>query len=68
MSARHDPAWRAARAATLRPPLAVAALLLFLWPLVRMPRLPLADAWLHLFGAWALLIVAIFALAKDRGA
>jgi membrane associated rhomboid family serine protease len=48
-------------------PLATVALLLFLWPLVMVPRLSLAEAWAHLFGAWALLIVAIFALVQTAG-
>jgi hypothetical protein len=44
--------------------LAVAALLLFCWPFVRVPRLPLADAWAHLGAAWALVIVALWALSR----
>jgi hypothetical protein len=50
--------------AALAVPLATVALLLFLWPLVTAPRSSLAEAWAHLFGAWAIVIVAIFALLQ----
>jgi hypothetical protein len=64
--------WRTIRSrslASLRDPafpaaLAIIALLLFSWPFVRVPRLPLAHAWGHLFASWALAIAALFALSR----
>jgi hypothetical protein len=47
--------------------LGVAALLLVCWPFVRVPRLPLAHAWAHLTVAWALIIAALWALARAAG-
>lgn len=45
----------------------MAALLLFCWPVVALPPLTLAQAWAHLFGAWALVIAALLALARSIG-
>lgn len=64
-STRRDPTRGAARGAVVRVAVAVTALLLFVWPLVRAPRLPLLDAAAHLFAAWALLIVALFAIHRS---
>ena len=47
--------------------LAMAALLLFCWPVVALPPLSLAQAWAHLYGAWALVIAAILVLARSIG-
>jgi hypothetical protein len=63
-SSRRDPTRGAAQGAVVRVAVAVTALLLFLWPLVRAPRLPLLDAAAHLFAAWALLIVALFVMHR----
>jgi hypothetical protein len=56
-------------AASLRDPafpaaLACLALLLFCWPFLRVPRLPLAQAWAHLFASWAVAVLALAALAR----
>ncbi|BDG02659.1 hypothetical protein [Anaeromyxobacter oryzae] len=47
--------------------------LLVTWPFVRVPALPLVHAWVHLLGAWVVVIFALVALslalgrrAKDR--
>jgi hypothetical protein len=47
--------------------LGAAALLLFCWPFVRVPPLPLLQAWAHLGAAWALVIAALWALARAAG-
>jgi hypothetical protein len=44
--------------------LAVGALLLFSWPFVRVPRLDLAQAWVHVFAAWALAIASLAVFAR----
>jgi hypothetical protein len=44
--------------------LGVAATLLFCWPFVRTPPLALVDAWLHLFVAWSLAILALALLSR----
>jgi len=44
--------------------LAIVAVLLFCWPLVRVPRLGLGEAWVHLTVSWAFVIVAILARAR----
>ncbi|HET7752322.1 MAG TPA: hypothetical protein VFK85_00315 [Anaeromyxobacteraceae bacterium] len=67
MTPRSDRARTTARTNAVAAAIATIALLLFCWPLVRIPRLTLSQAWLHLFGAWALLIVALFALARAYG-
>lgn len=42
----------------------IAALLVFSWPFVRSPRLPLALSYLHLLGAWAGVVVLLFAMSR----
>lgn len=64
MSPRRAPMRPAERGAVVRVAIAVTALLLFLWPLVREPRLPLPEAAAHLFAAWALLVVVLFAIHR----
>jgi len=44
--------------------LIVTALLLFTWPLVRTPRLDLAESYVHLLGVWAALVCALLAVAR----
>jgi hypothetical protein len=44
--------------------LAVLGLLLFTWPFVRTPPLGLLGSYLHLLGAWAAIIVAIWFTAR----
>ncbi len=44
--------------------LAIGAVLLFCWPFVRVPRLQLAEAWIHLTVSWALVIAGILAHAR----
>lgn len=44
--------------------LLVIGLLLFTWPFVRAPALQLVPAYLHLLGSWALVIAAIFVMAR----
>ncbi len=34
------------------------------WPFVRVPPLHLVHAWMHLLGAWAVVIVALVALSR----
>ena len=52
--------------------LAVVALLLFTWPLVREPRLHVVQAFLHVLGAWAAVVgmlgwISRRATAEDAG-
>ena len=57
----------AARASRLRVfagGLLVTGLLLFTWPFVRVPRLHLVPAYLHLLGAWALIVAGLFAMTR----
>jgi hypothetical protein len=42
----------------------VAGLLLFTWPFVRVPPLPLAPAFLHLLGAWVLVVAGLAATSR----
>jgi hypothetical protein len=44
--------------------LGVGALLVFCWPFVRVPPPPLSHAWIHVFAAWTLAIVALALLAR----
>jgi hypothetical protein len=44
--------------------LLVTALLLFTWPFVRVPRLHLVPAYLHLVAAWTLVIGALIVLSR----
>jgi hypothetical protein len=39
-------------------------LLLFAWPFVRTPPLPLGPAYAHLLGAWLLVIASLVAMAR----
>ena len=39
-------------------------LLLFTWPFVRTPHLPLGAAYAHLLGAWVAVILALAAMAR----
>ena len=67
MTPSRDPVRSRPRYLALAVPLAVLALLSFLWPFVRVPRLGLVEAWAHLFGAWAILIAALLALVGALG-
>lgn len=40
------------------------ALLLFTWPLVRVPRLHLVPAYLHLLAAWTLVVAALVVMSR----
>jgi hypothetical protein len=44
-----------------------AGLLLFTWPFVRVPPLHVVPAFLHLIGAWALVIAGLGLLARAVG-
>ncbi len=61
---RPERAPRVARHAAFAAILGILALLLFCWPLVRVPRLSVSQAYLHLFGAWALVIAVIFFVSR----
>jgi peptidoglycan/LPS O-acetylase OafA/YrhL len=39
-------------------------LLLFIWPFVRTPALPIGSSYLHLLGAWFFVIGALVAMAR----
>ncbi len=45
----------------------VAGILLFAWPFVRTPPLGLGQTYLHLLGAWALVIAALAAMSRSLG-
>jgi hypothetical protein len=45
--------------------LAVLATLLFTWPFVRLPQLRLVPAYLHLLGAWLLVVAALAVVARS---
>jgi hypothetical protein len=47
--------------------LVVLGLLVFTWPFVRMPPLGLLGSYLHLLGAWLLVIAGTAATAKALG-
>lgn len=64
MSTRAESGRTASRFLGFAAPLAVLALLSFTWPLVEVPAPTLLEAWLQLFGAWALAIGLLFALAR----
>lgn len=42
-------------------------LLLFVWPFVRTPALPIALSYAHLLGSWLLAVVALHAMARLLG-
>ena len=42
------------------------ALLLFCWPFVRQPALPIGAACAHLLGSWAVIVAALALLARAR--
>jgi hypothetical protein len=44
--------------------LLVTGLLLFTWPFVRVPRLHLVPAYLHLLAAWVLVVAALALLSR----
>lgn len=67
MSSRDELASRGSRYAAAAAPVAIVALLALCWPLARVPPLSLVEAWAHLFATWALLIVALVALARVAG-
>jgi hypothetical protein len=48
--------------------LGVGSLLLFCWPFVRVPPPRLVHAWIHVFAAWALAILALALLARALAA
>ena len=58
-SARWEPqrAWAAS--------LIALGLLLFTWPFVRTPPLPIGQAYAHLLGAWLLVIAALGVMARS---
>lgn len=39
-------------------------LLIFTWPFVRTPSLPIGQAYAHLLGAWVLVIAAVALMAR----
>ena len=43
----------------------VAGLLLFVWPFVRTPPLPIGLAYAHLLGAWLLVVIALYLMARS---
>jgi uncharacterized membrane protein HdeD (DUF308 family) len=43
-------------------------LLLFTWPFVRTPALPIGPSYLHLLGAWLIVIGALAAMARALSA
>ncbi len=45
----------------------VIGLLLFTWPFVRVPPLHLVPAFLHLLGAWALVLVGLAVMSHALG-
>jgi hypothetical protein len=47
--------------------LSVLAALLFCWPFVHVPRLSLWHAYLHLFGSWAAVNVALWWMSRCQG-
>ncbi len=61
---RLDRARRVARHPAFAAIVGLLALLLFCWPLVRVPRLSVSQAYVHLFGAWAIVIALIFLVAR----
>lgn len=44
--------------------LGLLGLLLFCWPWVRVPRLSVSQVFLHLFGAWAILVAVMFGMSR----
>jgi hypothetical protein len=46
---------------------AIGAILFFAWPLARVPRLDVPRAFLHVFGAWTLTVVALWWLSRRLG-
>ena len=42
----------------------VAGVLVFAWPFVRAPRLPLVPAFVHLVVAWALMVIGLAAMSR----
>ncbi len=55
---------RRARHNAMAAVLGILGLLLFCWPWVRVPRLSVSQTYLHLFGAWALLVTAAFWMSR----
>lgn len=60
------------RARTWRHPafavaLAALALLVFSWPPAREPPLTLGEAFVHLFGAWVLVVLALWRISVALG-
>ena len=47
--------------------LLVVGLLLFTWPFVRVPPLHVVPAFLHLLGAWAIVVAGLALLARAVG-
>jgi hypothetical protein len=45
----------------------VVGLLLFTWPFVRTPLLPLGLTYAHLFAAWLAVLVTLHAMARALG-
>lgn len=45
----------------------VLGLLLFVWPFVRTPRLSIGLSYAHLLGAWAVVVIGLFAMARGLG-
>lgn len=44
--------------------LAVLSLLVFSWPLARVPPLSLGEAFVHLFGAWVAVILVLWRMSS----
>jgi hypothetical protein len=47
--------------------IAVLGLLLFTWPFLRTPALPIGPSYAHLLGAWAIVVLALGLLARALG-
>ena len=57
--------WRRQRAWAVS--ILVVGLLLFVWPFVRTPPLSIGLTYAHLFGSWAVIIVALAMMARSLG-
>jgi hypothetical protein len=58
------PEARASRLRVFAGGLLVTGLLLFTWPFVRVPRFHLVPAYLHILGAFTLVVAALFAMTR----
>ncbi len=62
--AQPGPDDRASRIRVFAAGLLVTGLLLFTWPFVRVPRFHLVPAYLHLLGAWVLVVAGLVVLSR----